>query len=87
MKLPTVPFNALALELPGLASVFANQNCFVEEKQQKKILGIILSIHYSIFRDTDLVPGKIWPDKKLSLLLNYTPGQYFCESSLKERDT
>lgn len=26
MKLPTVPFNALAFELPGLASVFANQN-------------------------------------------------------------
>lgn len=36
MKLPTLPFYAWALELPGLASVFANQNCFVEEKQQKK---------------------------------------------------
>lgn len=59
MKLPTVPFNASALELPGLASVFANQNCSVEGKQEKKIPGIILSIRYSIFIDIDLVPDKI----------------------------
>lgn len=54
----------------------------VQEKQQKKNKnpGIILSIHYRVFIGIDLVPGKIRPYKKLSLLLNYAPGQTFCES-------
>lgn len=85
MKLPTVPFIASVLELPGVASAFANKNCpctrkTAEKKKKKKNPGIILSIHYRVFIGIDLVPGKIRPYKKLSLLLNYAPGQTFCES-------
>lgn len=41
MKLPTVPFIASVLELPGVASAFANKNCpctrKTAEKKKKKI--------------------------------------------------
>lgn len=36
MKLPTVPFLASALELPGVASAFANKNLPYTRKNMEK---------------------------------------------------
>lgn len=36
MKLPTVPFIASVLELPGVASAFANKNCPCTRKTAEK---------------------------------------------------
>jgi len=41
MKLPTVPFFALALGLPRVASAFANKNCPHTRKTAEKNLGKI----------------------------------------------
>lgn len=66
----------------GMHLILQTKIALVEEKTaEKKYPGIFFfSIHYSIFIGIDLVPGKIWTCKKLSLLLNYSPGLTFCES-------
>lgn len=46
----------------------------------KKNAGIVLSVLCCTFISTESVSDKIWPHKKLSLLLNCPPGQTFCKS-------